>query len=145
TRTPTRACPHFRTPAAQGQRPRNCPTACQRAQSRVACRMGHLLSRCPLKTRTTVGIRPPRADRARAARTGSAMSEGIKILDAIRGGEPRGAGELLPLVYDELRRLAASRLAHEAAGQTLNATALVHEAYLRLVGGEPDRPWDGRG
>jgi RNA polymerase sigma factor (TIGR02999 family) len=60
-------------------------------------------------------------------------------------GEPRPARELLPLVYDELRRLAAQRLAREAPGQTLQATALVHEAYLRLVGSQPDRPWDGRG
>src|SRR5262245_16187960 len=58
---------------------------------------------------------------------------------------PRPARELLPLVYDELRRLAAQRLAREVPGQTLQATALVHEAYLRLVGSEPDRPWDGRG
>jgi RNA polymerase sigma factor (TIGR02999 family) len=58
--------------------------------------------------------------------------------------EPRAADELLPLVYDELRRLAACRLAGEAPGQTLDATALVHEAYLRLVGGEPDRPWENR-
>jgi RNA polymerase sigma factor (TIGR02999 family) len=59
--------------------------------------------------------------------------------------EPRPACELLPLVYDELRRLAAQRLAREAPGQTLQATALVHEAYLRLVGESPDRPWDSRG
>ena len=59
--------------------------------------------------------------------------------------EPKPARELLPLVYDELRRLAAQRLAKEAPGQTLQATALVHEAYLRLVGESPDRPWDGRG
>jgi RNA polymerase sigma factor (TIGR02999 family) len=60
-------------------------------------------------------------------------------------GEPRAASELLPLVYDELRRLAANRLARETPGQTLQATALVHEAYLRLVGGDQDREWDGRG
>jgi RNA polymerase sigma factor (TIGR02999 family) len=60
-------------------------------------------------------------------------------------GEPRPARDLLPLVYDELRRLAAQRLAREAPGQTLQATALVHEAYLRLVGADPDRPWNGRG
>jgi len=60
-------------------------------------------------------------------------------------GETKPARELLPLVYDELRRLAAQRLARESPGQTLQATALVHEAYLRLVGGDPDRPWDGRG
>jgi RNA polymerase sigma factor (TIGR02999 family) len=60
-------------------------------------------------------------------------------------GEPKQARELLPLVYDELRRLAAQRLAKEAPGQTLQPTALVHEAYLRLVGADPDRPWNGRG
>jgi RNA polymerase sigma factor (TIGR02999 family) len=60
-------------------------------------------------------------------------------------GEPKPARELLPLVYDELRRLAAQRLAREAPGQTLQPTALVHEAYLRLVGADPDRPWNGRG
>jgi RNA polymerase sigma factor (TIGR02999 family) len=59
--------------------------------------------------------------------------------------EPRPACELLPMVYDELRRLAAQRLAREAPGQTLQATALVHEAYLRIVGETPDRPWDSRG
>jgi RNA polymerase sigma factor (TIGR02999 family) len=59
--------------------------------------------------------------------------------------EPKPAHELLPQVYDELRRLAAQRLARESPGQTLQATALVHEAYLRLVGRDPDKPWDGRG
>jgi RNA polymerase sigma factor (TIGR02999 family) len=58
---------------------------------------------------------------------------------------PKPARELLPLVYDELRRLAAQRMARESPGQTLQATALVHEAYLRLVGADPDKPWDGRG
>ena len=61
------------------------------------------------------------------------------------GSERKPARELLPLVYDELRRLAAQRMARESPGQTLQATALVHEAYLRLVGGNPDRPWEGRG
>ena len=60
-------------------------------------------------------------------------------------GEPKPARELLPEVYKELRRLAAQRLAREAPGQTLQATALVHEAYLRLVGPDADRQWDGRG
>jgi RNA polymerase sigma factor (TIGR02999 family) len=59
-------------------------------------------------------------------------------------GAVKSARELLPLVYDELRRLAGQRLAKEAPGQTLQATALVHEVYLRLAGGDPDRPWDGR-
>jgi RNA polymerase sigma factor (TIGR02999 family) len=72
------------------------------------------------------------------------MSDVTRILAAMGQGEPEAAGALLPLVYDELRRLAAQRLAREAPGQTLEATALVHEAYLRLVGGDPDRAWDGR-
>ena len=73
------------------------------------------------------------------------MSDVSRILSAIEHGDPAAAGQLLPLVYDELRRLAARRLAREAPGQTLQATALVHEAYLRLVGGDPGRRWDGRG
>src|SRR5215468_7544526 len=72
------------------------------------------------------------------------MSDVTNILDAMGRGEPEAASQLLPLVYDELRRLAAHRLAHEPPGQTLDATALVHEAYLRLVGGDPGRPWQGR-
>jgi RNA polymerase sigma factor (TIGR02999 family) len=72
------------------------------------------------------------------------MSDVTHLLEAIERGDPRAAGELLPLVYDELRRLAAQKLAQERSGQTLQATALVHEAYLRLVGpGDPG--WDGRG
>ena len=63
------------------------------------------------------------------------MSEVTRILEAIVGGEPAAVERLLPLVYDELRRLAAAKLVHEAKGQTLQATALVHEAYLRLLGG----------
>jgi hypothetical protein len=62
------------------------------------------------------------------------MSDVTRILAAIEQGDPHAAAELLPLVYDELRRLAAQQLAHEKPGQTLDATALVHEAYLRLVG-----------
>jgi RNA polymerase sigma factor (TIGR02999 family) len=73
------------------------------------------------------------------------MSEVTHILDAIVQGDPQAAGRLLPLVYEELRRLAAGKLAHEAPGQTLQATALVHEAYLRLTGDDPERPWNGRG
>ncbi len=73
------------------------------------------------------------------------MNEGKRILEAIERGEPRAAEQLLPLVYDELRRLAAHKLAHESPGQTLQATALVNEAYLRLVSGDPNRLWDGRG
>jgi RNA polymerase sigma factor (TIGR02999 family) len=71
------------------------------------------------------------------------MSDVTRILTAIEHGDPAAAQELLPLVYEELRRLAAQRLAREAPGQTLQATALVHEAYLRLVGSD-DPGWNGR-
>src|SRR5271155_1751829 len=68
------------------------------------------------------------------------MFEFTQLLNAIEAGNPQAAAQLLPLVYDELRRLAAQKLAHENPGQTLDATALVHEAYLRLAGsGEPRR------
>lgn len=67
------------------------------------------------------------------------------ILSAIERGDAHAAEELLPLVYDELRNLAALRLAQERPGQTLQATALVHEAYLRLVGAKQSRHWDSRG
>jgi RNA polymerase sigma factor (TIGR02999 family) len=73
------------------------------------------------------------------------MSEVTRILSAIAGGDPHAASQLLPLVYDELRQLAAVKLAHETAGQTLQPTALVHEAYLRLVGGEQEQHWNSRG
>jgi RNA polymerase sigma factor (TIGR02999 family) len=72
------------------------------------------------------------------------MSEVTRILSAIEQGDQQAAAQLLPLVYDELRILAAQRLAQEKPGQTLQATALVHEAYLRLVDGEQTQDWDGR-
>lgn len=73
------------------------------------------------------------------------MSEVTRILSAIEQGDRHAAEELLPLVYDELRRLAAQKLIQEQPGQTLQATGLVHEAYLRLVGGEQTQDWEGRG
>jgi RNA polymerase sigma factor (TIGR02999 family) len=73
------------------------------------------------------------------------MSEVTLILSAIEQGDAQAAEQLLPVVYDELRRLAAHRLAREQPGQTLEATALVHEAYLRLVGTETPQPWNSRG
>jgi len=73
------------------------------------------------------------------------MSDVTRILSQIDAGDPQAAEQLLPLLYDELRRLAAVKLAHEQPGQTLQATALVHEAYLRLVGGEQGQHWDSRG
>lgn len=77
------------------------------------------------------------------------MRSAASILSAIEQGDPQAAEQLLPLVYDELRRLAAQRLAQEKPGQTLEATALVHEAYMRLVGSErrssSPPSWDSRG
>jgi RNA polymerase sigma factor (TIGR02999 family) len=73
------------------------------------------------------------------------MSEVTRILSAIEEGNPHAAEQLLPLVYDELRKLAAQRLAQEKPGQTLQATALVHEAYLRLVDVEKAEHWNSRG
>ena len=73
------------------------------------------------------------------------MNEITRILGAIEQGDPLAAEQLLPLVYEQLRKLAALKLAQEKPGQTLQATALVHEAYLRLVDGEKDQPWNGRG
>jgi RNA polymerase sigma factor (TIGR02999 family) len=72
------------------------------------------------------------------------MDDVTSVLSSIQRGDPKAAGLLLPLVYDELRRLAAARLAREVQGQSLQATALVHEAYLRLVGCDPEKPFDGR-
>jgi len=72
------------------------------------------------------------------------MGNVTEILQAIDRGDPHAASQLLPLVYDELRKLAAQKLAHEKPGQTLQPTALVHEAYLRLVGGEQKPDWDDR-
>jgi RNA polymerase sigma factor (TIGR02999 family) len=76
------------------------------------------------------------------------MSDVTRLLEAANRGDKQAAADLLPLVYDELRKLAAAKLAHEKPGQTLNATALVHEAYLRLVESErrgSSPPWGGRG
>ena len=72
------------------------------------------------------------------------MNDVTRILSAIEAGDPQAAEQLLPLVYDELRRLAAQRLAGEGPGHTLQPTALVHEAYLKLVGADPQQPWNGR-
>jgi RNA polymerase sigma factor (TIGR02999 family) len=75
----------------------------------------------------------------------SSMSDVSRILSAIAQGDPQASSQLLPLVYDELRRLAAQKLAQERPGQTLDATALVHEAYLRLVGQGEEPHWNSRG
>jgi RNA polymerase sigma factor (TIGR02999 family) len=73
------------------------------------------------------------------------VPETTRILSAIEQGDPQAAEKLLPLVYDELRKLAAQRMGEERAGQTLQATALVHEAYLRLIGSKADSKWNSRG
>ena len=73
------------------------------------------------------------------------MNEVTCVLSAVEQGDAHAAAQLLPLVYDELRKLAAARMAAESPGQTLQPTALVHEAYVRLVGPDPDHQWDGRG
>ena len=73
------------------------------------------------------------------------MSDITRNLSQIESGDPSAAEQLLPLVYEELRKLAAAKLAHEKPGQTLQATALVHEAYLRLVDVEQAQQWDSRG
>src|SRR5262245_51105172 len=73
------------------------------------------------------------------------MSDITRILSQIGTADPTAAEQLLPLVYDELRKLAAAKLAHEKPGQTLQSTALVHEAYLRLTDGRPDCHWNSRG
>lgn len=73
------------------------------------------------------------------------MADVTQILAAVEAGDSKAAAELLPLIYDELRKLATARLAEEKPGQTLQATALVHEAYIRLVGGAQPQNWDGRG
>jgi RNA polymerase sigma factor (TIGR02999 family) len=73
------------------------------------------------------------------------MNNVTQLLQQIESGDQTAAEQLLPLVYDELRRLAAQRLAHEKPGQTLQATALVHEAYVRLVDGNQSQQWNGRG
>jgi RNA polymerase sigma factor (TIGR02999 family) len=74
-----------------------------------------------------------------------AVNEVNRLTSAVEHGDPQVAERLLPLVYDALRRLASRRLEREAPGQTLQPTALVHEAYMRLVGSDPGRHWDGRG
>jgi RNA polymerase sigma factor (TIGR02999 family) len=73
------------------------------------------------------------------------MADVTQLLDAVAAGDPKAAAELMPLVYDELRKLAAARMAEEKPGETLQATALVHEAYLRLVGNNATTQWNGRG
>src|SRR5262245_1840071 len=90
----------------------------------------------PLSVQLRCGRNP------RAIRRDNALSDVTRLLEAARRGDPQAAADLLPFVYDELRKLAAAQLAREAPGNTLEATALVHEAYLRLVGPDEGAHWD---
>jgi RNA polymerase sigma factor (TIGR02999 family) len=90
-------------------------------------------------------MQPSKAMPAPLCCTLSDMSDVTRILDLIQQGDPHAAEQLLPLVYDELRQLAAQKMAQEKPGQTLEATALVHEAYLRLVDTEKAQQWNSRG
>src|SRR5262245_2181513 len=92
-----------------------------------------------------VDSRPRRWPGSSAAVMLDRMSDVTRILSAIEQGDPSAAEQLLPLVYDELRKLAAQKLAQEKPGQTLQATALVHEAYLRLVDVDQGQQWNSRG
>src|SRR5262245_37974709 len=95
--------------------------------------------------RSTSGRGTPAARANRTAHGALTMDAITQALDAIEQGDPHAASRLLPLVYDELRRLAAQKLAGEKPGQTLQATALVHEAYLRPVDTEQAQSWNSRG
>src|SRR5262245_58759598 len=95
------------------------------------------MRREPRSTIPSPGEGPgPKRSPGNSGPQGATVAEMTRLLSAIEQGDPHAAGQLLPLVYDELRRLAAEKLAQESPGQTLQATALVHEAYLRLVGAD---------
>src|SRR6476469_9498264 len=113
------------------------PALSWRAHIRAAVGLG----RVELESRRS-GVGPGR-DAAGWSGGAPGMDEVTRILSAIERGDEQAAEQLLPLVYDELRKLASQQLAQEKPGQTLEATALVHEAYLRLVDAEGSRPWQG--
>jgi RNA polymerase sigma factor (TIGR02999 family) len=103
------------------------------------------VQRKPIPPRLAVIGMPEASNRTANGYNHRSMSDVTRILLQVESGDPSAAEELLPLVYDELRKLAAARLAQEKPGQTLQATALVHEAYLRLVDVERAQQWDSRG
>src|SRR5262249_49256722 len=107
------------------------------------------MSRAPRRTHfRTSNVTPEGHDQSipcQASCSIASMSQVTRILDQIQQGDPNAAEQLMPLVYDELRKLAAERIAQEKPGQTLQATALVHEAYLRLVDVDKVQHWDSRG
>src|SRR5262249_15220778 len=124
-------------------------TAPARSRQRPACRVPSTCPQPASEPPTATAPRLPKRLRTLAVphsrRYPPGMSPVTQILSAIEQGDPHAADQLLPLVYDELRQLAAQKLAHEQPGQTLDATALVHEAYLRLVDVEQDQQWNSRG
>src|SRR5262245_47355476 len=109
--------------------------------ARMSCARSHHL---PFKCLSHHASTPPETSRFQRGKRAT-MTEVTRILSAIEQGEPQAAEQLLPLVYDELRKLAAQRLANEKPGQTLQATALVHEAYVRLVDVQKAQQWNSRG
>src|SRR5262249_48614679 len=135
------------------------PVSTFRYRRLSCCQAGGILRRPPqmedlavqeVSSRCEPGIPNPAHGRVRGHRVSLSvwvppMNEVTRVLSAIEGGDPHAAEHLLPLVYEELRQLAAQKLAQEAPGQTLQATALVHEAYLRLVDVEKAQHWDSRG
>ena len=108
-------------------------------------RSPHHLRRAPVNDFATRTGNWPQRPAGTSHPSVSPMSDVTRILSAVEQGDPHAAEQLLPLVYDELRQLAAQRLVQEKPGQTLQATALVHEAYLRLVNAETTKHWNGRG
>ena len=112
------------------------------------CVVGRVTGDCILLSNPTdfaSRVKPRRTQRVDAIGKADQVNEVTHILNVMQQGDAHAAEQLLPLVYEELRQLASRKLAHEAPGQTLNATALVHEAYLRLVDAENTVHWDSRG
>lgn len=103
-----------------------------------------MISRSSQKGEWFGGLDAPMLSSNSDGLTGTLMSDVTRILTAIEEGDPRASDQLLPLVYEELRRLAAQKMAQEKPGQTLQATALVHEAWLRLVGNDQKQSWNSR-
>src|SRR4051812_25225544 len=103
------------------------------------------MAQCSTFAPATVSVRGSFLSPDSSPRGSAAMSDVTRILSRLEQGDPQAAEQLLPLVYDELRQLAAARLASEKPGQTLQATALVHEAYLRLVDTAQPQGWNSRG
>src|SRR5262249_35729576 len=139
---------------SHGVRPRQSKAAGRRTRNNLPLKMlHHITCKMPFVAWSGIGRSDRRAQalrqKARETRRSTryklaGMSDVTRILGAIERGDPQAAAQLLPLVYDELRKLAAQKLAHEKPGQTLQATALVHEAYLRLTNEPAATDFEGR-